>query len=96
MGRKTSNPTMKKLIATAVLGIGLGGLTQAATTFLNVSYDPTREFIMNIIRHLGNTGNSVQDRRLTSSSLMVVALVSRRGLWFDGLQADVATMAFGE
>ena len=71
---------MKKLIATAVLALGLGGVAHAATTFLNVSYDPTREFYQEYNQAFGNTGNSVQDRRLTSSNLMA-ALANRQGLW---------------
>ena len=35
---------MKTVIAAALLALGLNSVAQAATTFLNVSYDPTREF----------------------------------------------------
>ena len=35
---------MKSLITVALLTLGFAGAAQAATTFLNVSYDPTREF----------------------------------------------------
>ena len=92
MGRKTSNPTMKKLIATAVLALGLGGVTQAATTFLNVSYDPTREFYQEYNQAFGQywkqrTGQEVDFKQSHGGSGKQARSV------VDGLQADVVTLA---
>ena len=92
MGRKTSNPTMKKLIATAVLALGLGGVTHAATTFLNVSYDPTREFYQEYNQAFGQywkqrTGQEVDFKQSHGGSGKQARSV------VDGLQADVVTLA---
>ena len=91
MGRKTSNPTMKKLIATAVLALGLGGVAQAATTFLNVSYDPTREFYQEYNQAFGQywkqrTGQEVDFKQSHGGSGKQARSV------VDGLQADVVTL----
>lgn len=92
MGRKTSNPTMKKLIATAVLALGLGGVAHAATTFLNVSYDPTREFYQEYNQAFGQywkqrTGQEVDFKQSHGGSGKQARSV------VDGLQADVVTLA---
>lgn len=83
---------MKKLIATAVLALGLGGVTQAATTFLNVSYDPTREFYQEYNQAFGQywkqrTGQEVDFKQSHGGSGKQARSV------VDGLQADVATLA---
>ena len=83
---------MKKLIATAVLALGLGGVTQAATTFLNVSYDPTREFYQEYNQAFGQywkqrTGQEVDFKQSHGGSGKQARSV------VDGLQADVVTLA---
>ena len=92
MGRKTSNWSMKKLIATAVLALGLGGVAHAATTFLNVSYDPTREFYQEYNQAFGQywkqrTGQEVDFKQSHGGSGKQARSV------VDGLQADVVTLA---
>ena len=92
MGRKTSNWSMKKLIATAVLVLGLGGVAHAATTFLNVSYDPTREFYQEYNQAFGQywkqrTGQEVDFKQSHGGSGKQARSV------VDGLQADVVTLA---
>lgn len=83
---------MKKLIATAVLALGLGGVAHAATTFLNVSYDPTREFYQEYNQAFGQywkqrTGQEVDFKQSHGGSGKQARSV------VDGLQADVVTLA---
>lgn len=63
---------MKTVIAAALLALGLSSIAQAATTFLNVSYDPTREFYQEYNQALVNIGNSVRVKRSILNNRMVV------------------------
>lgn len=83
---------MKTVIAAALLALGLNGVTQAATTFLNVSYDPTREFYQEYNQAFGQywkqrTGQDVDFKQSHGGSGKQARSV------IDGLQADVVTLA---
>jgi len=80
------------VIAAALLALGLNGVTQAATTFLNVSYDPTREFYQEYNQAFGQywkqrTGQDVDFKQSHGGSGKQARSV------IDGLQADVVTLA---
>ena len=75
-----------------VLALGLAGVAQAATTFLNVSYDPTREFYQEYNQAFGQywkqrTGQEVDFKQSHGGSGKQARSV------VDGLQADVVTLA---
>lgn len=83
---------MRKIFAIALLGFGLNGAAQAATTFLNVSYDPTREFYQEYNQAFGQywksrTGQEVDFKQSHGGSGKQARSV------IDGLQADVVTLA---
>ncbi|MCH7335812.1 sulfate ABC transporter substrate-binding protein [Acinetobacter sp. NIPH 2699] len=83
---------MKTIIAAALLALGLNGVAQAATTFLNVSYDPTREFYQEYNQAFGQywknrTGQEVDFKQSHGGSGKQARSV------IDGLQADVVTLA---
>ena len=83
---------MRKIFAIALLGFGLNGAAQAATTFLNVSYDPTREFYQEYNQAFGQywksrTGQEVDFKQSHGGSGKQARSV------VDGLQADVVTLA---
>jgi len=83
---------MKTVIAAALLALGLNSITQAATTFLNVSYDPTREFYQEYNQAFGQywkqrTGQEVDFKQSHGGSGKQARSV------IDGLQADVVTLA---
>lgn len=83
---------MKTVIAAALLVLGLNGVAQAATTFLNVSYDPTREFYQEYNQAFGQywkqrTGQEVDFKQSHGGSGKQARSV------IDGLQADVVTLA---
>ncbi|ENW07054.1 sulfate ABC transporter substrate-binding protein [Acinetobacter beijerinckii] len=83
---------MKTVIAAALLALGLNGVAQAATTFLNVSYDPTREFYQEYNQAFGQywkqrTGQEVDFKQSHGGSGKQARSV------IDGLQADVVTLA---
>lgn len=83
---------MRKIFAIALLGFGLNGAAQAATTFLNVSYDPTREFYQEYSQAFGQywksrTGQEVDFKQSHGGSGKQARSV------IDGLQADVVTLA---
>ena len=80
------------MIAAALLALGLNGVAQAATTFLNVSYDPTREFYQEYNQAFGQywkqrTGQNVDFKQSHGGSGKQARSV------IDGLQADVVTLA---
>lgn len=83
---------MKTVIAAALLALGLNGVAQAATSFLNVSYDPTREFYQEYNQAFGQywqkrTGQVVEFKQSHGGSGKQARSV------IDGLQADVVTLA---
>lgn len=83
---------MKTVIAAALLALGLNGVAQAATTFLNVSYDPTREFYQEYNQAFGQywkqrTGQEVDFKQSHGGSGKQARSV------IEGLQADVVTLA---
>ena len=83
---------MKTVIAAAGLVLGLSGAAQAATTFLNVSYDPTREFYQEYNQAFGRywkqrTGQEVDFKQSHGGSGKQARSV------IDGLHADVVTLA---
>ena len=83
---------LKSLLAGAVLGLSSLAPTQAATTLLNVSYDPTREFYQELnpifIRHWEEkTGEKLQIQQSHGGSGKQARAV------IDGLAADVVTLA---
>ncbi|MBH2029807.1 MAG: sulfate ABC transporter substrate-binding protein [Moraxellaceae bacterium] len=83
---------MKIVIAAALLTLGLNSVAQAATTFLNVSYDPTREFYQEYNQAFGlywkqRTGQDVDFKQSHGGSGKQARSV------IDGLQADVVTLA---
>ena len=83
---------MKTVIAAALLALGLNSIAQAATTFLNVSYDPTREFYQEYNQAFGQywkqrTGQNVDFKQSHGGSGKQARSV------IDGLQADVVTLA---
>ena len=80
------------MIAAALLALGLNSVAQAATTFLNVSYDPTREFYQEYNQAFGQywkqrTGQNVDFKQSHGGSGKQARSV------IDGLQADVVTLA---
>ena len=83
---------MKTVIAAALLALGLNSIAQAATTFLNVSYDPIREFYQEYNQAFGQywkqrTGQEVDFKQSHGGSGKQARSV------IDGLQADVVTLA---
>jgi len=83
---------MKTVIAAALLALGLNSVAQAATTFLNVSYDPTREFYQEYNQAFGQywkkrTGQDIDFKQSHGGSGKQARSV------IDGLQADVVTLA---
>lgn len=83
---------MKKIIAVAFVAFGINSLVHAATTFLNVSYDPTREFYQEYNQAFGQywkqrTGQEVDFKQSHGGSGKQARSV------VDGLQADVVTLA---
>lgn len=86
----------RRLIATLALGaaaaLGAVSHAQAETTFLNVSYDPTRELYQDFNQAFGKawkakTGETVNFRQSHGGSGAQARSV------LDGLQADVVTLA---
>ncbi|WP_407304499.1 sulfate ABC transporter substrate-binding protein [Acinetobacter sp.] len=85
---------MKKIIGSTILAV-LGGITSpsfAAKDFLNVSYDPTREFYQEYNQAFGEfwkqrTGQDVNFKQSHGGSGKQARSV------IDGLQADVVTLA---
>ena len=86
---------MKKIIASAIFVV-LGGLASAqsfaAKDFLNVSYDPTREFYQEYNKAFGSywkksTGQEINFKQSHGGSGKQARSV------IDGLQADVVTLA---
>jgi sulfate/thiosulfate transport system substrate-binding protein len=87
-----SHVPLKSLLAGAVLGLSSLAPTQAATTLLNVSYDPTREFYQEFnpifIRHWEDkTGEKLQIQQSHGGAGKQARAV------IDGLEADVVTLA---
>lgn len=83
---------MKKIIAVAFVAFGINSLVHAATTFLNVSYDPTREFYQEYNQAFGQywknrTGQDIDFKQSHGGSGKQARAV------IDGLQADVVTLA---
>lgn len=83
---------MQTVIAAALLALGLNSIAHAATTFLNVSYDPTREFYQEYNQAFGQywkqrTGQEVDFKQSHGGSGKQARSV------IDGLQADVVTLA---
>ena len=85
-----------RLIATLALGaaaaLGVATHAQADTTFLNVSYDPTRELYQDFNQAFGKewkakTGETVNFKQSHGGSGAQARSV------LDGLQADVVTLA---
>ena len=64
---------MKKILATSILVLfgGFAASAYAAKDFLNVSYDPTREFYQEYNQPLDSIGKAKLGRRSILSSLMV-------------------------
>ncbi|MGE8561473.1 MAG: sulfate ABC transporter substrate-binding protein, partial [Acinetobacter sp.] len=85
---------MKKIIASTILAL-LGGMAShsfAAKDFLNVSYDPTREFYQEYNQAFGEfwkqrTGQEINFKQSHGGSGKQARSV------IDGLQADVVTLA---
>jgi len=85
---------MKKIIASALLVFlgGIGTHSFAAKDFLNVSYDPTREFYQEYNQAFGaywkqRTGQDINFKQSHGGSGKQARSV------IDGLQADVVTLA---
>jgi sulfate transport system substrate-binding protein len=83
---------LKSLLASAVLGLSSLAHAQTATTLLNVSYDPTREFYQELnplfIRHWEDkTGEKIQIQQSHGGAGKQARAV------IDGLAADVVTLA---
>ncbi|NAS02062.1 sulfate ABC transporter substrate-binding protein [Acinetobacter haemolyticus] len=83
---------MKKIIAVAFVAFAINSLVHAATTFLNVSYDPTREFYQEYNQAFGQywknrTGQDIDFKQSHGGSGKQARAV------IDGLQADVVTLA---
>lgn len=84
---------MKKMIWVSLLGLlGLNSATYAAREFLNVSYDPTREFYQEYNKNFGQywkskTGQDIDFKQSHGGSGKQARSV------IDGLQADVVTLA---
>ncbi|RZF56895.1 sulfate ABC transporter substrate-binding protein [Acinetobacter halotolerans] len=81
-----------KIVITTFLLLSLTGVAQAATAFLNVSYDPTREFYQEYNQAFGQywkqrTGQDVNFKQSHGGSGKQARSV------IDGLQADVVTLA---
>ncbi|RLZ10176.1 sulfate ABC transporter substrate-binding protein [Acinetobacter sp. 2JN-4] len=81
-----------KIVITTFLLLGLTSVAQAATAFLNVSYDPTREFYQEYNQAFGQywkqrTGQDVNFKQSHGGSGKQARSV------IDGLQADVVTLA---
>ncbi len=81
-----------KIVITTFLLLGLTRVAQAATAFLNVSYDPTREFYQEYNQAFGQywkqrTGQDVNFKQSHGGSGKQARSV------IDGLQADVVTLA---
>ncbi|ENW97724.1 sulfate ABC transporter substrate-binding protein [Acinetobacter sp. NIPH 298] len=81
-----------KIAITTFLLLGLTSVAQAATAFLNVSYDPTREFYQEYNQAFGQywkqrTGQDVNFKQSHGGSGKQARSV------IDGLQADVVTLA---
>lgn len=82
----------EKIIAVAFVAFGINSLVHAATTFLNVSYDPTREFYQEYNQAFGQywknrTGQDIDFKQSHGGSGKQARAV------IDGLQADVVTLA---
>ena len=83
---------LSKVLATLLLGIGLVGQGFAATTLLNVSYDPTRELYQDFNPLFASywkakTGEEVTFKQSHGGSGKQARAV------LDGLDADVVTLA---
>ncbi|MGL5157884.1 MAG: sulfate ABC transporter substrate-binding protein [Acinetobacter junii] len=83
---------MKRVFTSVALILGLWGSAHAATSFLNVSYDPTREFYQEYNQAFGKywkskTGQEVEFKQSHGGSGKQARSV------IDGLQADVVTLA---
>ncbi len=83
---------MKKLILLTVMSLITVGKAHAAKEFLNVSYDPTREFYQEYNKSFGQfwkskTGQDVEFKQSHGGSGKQARSV------VDGLQADVVTLA---
>ncbi|ENU29037.1 sulfate ABC transporter substrate-binding protein [Acinetobacter sp. NIPH 1852] len=81
-----------KIVITTFLLLSLTSVAQAATAFLNVSYDPTREFYQEYNQAFGQywkqrTGQDVNFKQSHGGSGKQARSV------IDGLQADVVTLA---
>ena len=86
--------TMNKILSTVLLAwLGTSAsVVYAATSFLNVSYDPTREFYQEYNKSFGEywkkrTGQDVDFKQSHGGSGKQARAV------IDGLQADVVTLA---
>ncbi|HAV58056.1 MAG: ABC transporter permease [Acinetobacter sp. GWC1_38_13] len=83
---------MKRVFTSVAFIFGLWGSAHAATSFLNVSYDPTREFYQEYNQAFGKywkskTGQEVEFKQSHGGSGKQARSV------IDGLQADVVTLA---
>lgn len=83
---------MKRVFTSVAFIFGLLGSAHAATSFLNVSYDPTREFYQEYNQAFGKywkskTGQEVEFKQSHGGSGKQARSV------IDGLQADVVTLA---
>jgi sulfate/thiosulfate transport system substrate-binding protein len=91
---KKESTYMKKIVGTGILGLALTlwGTTALAKDFLNVSYDPTREFYQAYNQAFGEfwkkrTGQEIHFKQSHGGSGKQARSV------VDGLQADVVTLA---
>lgn len=83
---------MKKLLLLSTISLIVTGNTYAAKEFLNVSYDPTREFYQEYNKSFGQfwkskTGQDIEFKQSHGGSGKQARSV------VDGLQADVVTLA---
>lgn len=83
---------MKRVFTSVAFIFDYGGSAHAATSFLNVSYDPTREFYQEYNQAFGKywkskTGQEVEFKQSHGGSGKQARSV------IDGLQADVVTLA---
>lgn len=83
---------MKKLLLLSAISLIVTGNAYAAKEFLNVSYDPTREFYQEYNKSFGQfwkskTGQDIEFKQSHGGSGKQARSV------VDGLQADVVTLA---
>ena len=92
---KPSNESkMKKIIASSILAILSGFATHnvAAKDFLNVSYDPTREFYQEYNKEFGEYWKKQTNQTVNFKQSHGGSGKQARSV-IDGLQADVVTLA---